>query len=226
MGDPGRLRKQYEGPRHPWQRERIDKERDIFKEYGLKNKREIYKAQSVLRVFATQAKRLTALRSTLNPQVKKEEEQLLTRLHKLGLLNAGASLEDVLSLSIRDILNRRLQTLVYRKNLARTAKQARQFIIHNHIFVNNHRMNVPSYLVPREEENLISYSPSSAIADKDHPERVQPKELKQEIIKKEEKKEEKPAEKKEEKKVKKEKPKKENVKRPKSKKEQLPAKNE
>lgn len=200
MGDPGRLRKQYEGPRHPWQRERIDNEEGLFKEYGLKNKREIYKAQSILRVFAAQAKRLTALRSTLNPQVKKEEEQLLTRLHKLGLLNAGASLEDVLGLSIRDILNRRLQTLVYRKNLARTAKQARQFIIHNHVFVNNHKMNVPSYLVPREEENLISYNPSSTIADEDHPERPQPKEQKQGIVKKEEKKEEK----KEKKKIKKE----------------------
>jgi small subunit ribosomal protein S4 len=206
MGDPGRLRKQFEGPRHPWQRERIYREKDIFKEFGLRNKKEIYKAQSVLRVFAAQAKRLTALRSTLNPQVKKEEEQLLTRLHKLGLLNAGASLEDVLSLTVRDVLNRRLQTLVFKKNLARTSLQARQFIIHNHIFINTHKMNVPSYLVLREEEHVITYNPSSSLAVEDHPERPQPKEVKIEL-KKEEKKEEKPKE------EIKEKPKKEHVKR-------------
>ncbi|MEK6835875.1 MAG: 30S ribosomal protein S4, partial [Nanoarchaeota archaeon] len=85
MGDPRKLRKKYQPPRHPWQGSRIEAEKVLTKEYGLKNKKEIWKAQSLLRKFAKEAKNLSTIK-TLHDQ--KLKEQLLTRLNKLNLLKA------------------------------------------------------------------------------------------------------------------------------------------
>ncbi len=168
MGDPRKLRKKYNTPSHPWQKARMDEESDLKREYGLKNKTEIWKMRSILTTSANQAKRLMTLRGE---QAEKEEEQLLSRLARLGLLSGGASLNDVLSLSVRDVLDRRLQTVVYKKGLARSVKQARQFITHNHILVEGKTLGVPSYIVPVSEEASITFVEASALQSPDHPER-------------------------------------------------------
>jgi small subunit ribosomal protein S4 len=168
MGDPRRVRSKFEGPRHPWQKERIEQEKTLIKEYGLRTKSEIWKNDSKLKNFAAQAKRLVALTSA---QAKKEKVQLLQRLNKLGLLGKDASLEDVLGLTVKDILERRLQTVVCRKGLAKSMKQARQFISHGHITIKGRKQTAPSYLVPIEEEPSLEFVKSSALSDAEHPER-------------------------------------------------------
>jgi len=169
MGDPRRIRKKYSGPTHPWQKARLDQERVLRKEYSLKNKKELYQAESKLKEFANQAKKLTALRTT---QAERETKQLLDRLARLGILAQGARLDDVLSLTTRDILERRLQTIVCKKGFARTPTQARQFITHNHITVAGKTMTAPGYLVPIKDENSIAFVTSSSLAKADHPERA------------------------------------------------------
>lgn len=169
MGDPRRIRKKYSGPTHPWQKARLDEERILKKEYSLKNKKELYKAESTLKGFATQAKKLTALRTA---QAERETKQLLDRLARLGILAQGAKLDDVLHLKTRDILERRLQTIVYKKGFARTPKQARQFISHNHITVAGKTITAPGYLVPAKDENAIEFVTGSTLANADHPERA------------------------------------------------------
>ena len=178
MGDPRKQRKKYKGPNHPWQRKRIEEERIIKKEYGLKNKKEIWKASSILRRSNIQAKKLISEKNKGNPQAEIEEKQLIGRLYKLGLLNEDAKLDDVLSLELKDILNRRLQTFVYKKGLCLTPKQARQFIVHGCIFVNGRKISVPSYLVGREEELTITFNPNSSLASDEHPERAKKLEIK------------------------------------------------
>lgn len=169
MGDPRRIRKKYRTPNHPWERSRIEEETALVKEYGLKNKREVWKMRSVLKNYTMQAKRLIAAQGT---QAEKEKAQLLARLQKYGLFQAGSSFDSVLNLQLRDILERRLQTQVYKKNLARSMSQSRQFIIHQHIMINSQKVTMPSYLVPIMEEHAISFSPRSTLSDKEHPERV------------------------------------------------------
>lgn len=169
MGSPKQIRRKYEGPRHPWQRKRIETEREILKGYGLANKAEIWKMTSLLKGFTGQAKRLFAVKTM---QGELEKRQLFQRLEKVGLLKPGSALDDILGLTIEDILNRRLQTLVYKKGLARTIKQARQFIIHNHIICGGQLVTVPSYLVPVGDEATVSFLLSSTLAKEDHPERV------------------------------------------------------
>lgn len=169
MGHPKKSRKKYSGPTHPWQAERLEKEAVLTKEYGLKNKKELWKMGFVLRNFKKQAKSLISRR---DEQSKTEKNLLLQKLYKLGLLESGAKIEEVLDLDIRNILNRRLQTLVFKKNLARSINQARQFVVHEHIFVADKKIDVPAYLVKRNEEDKITFDPLSSFASLDHPERI------------------------------------------------------
>ena len=168
MGSPKKQRKKFSKPSHPWQKERILAEHELVKEYGLNRKYEIWKMNSVLKNLTRQAKNLIA---TKKPQAEKEAKQLLTKLHSLGLINKDAQIEDVLSLSLKDVMERRLQTLVYRKNLASSARQARQFIVHAHIALGEKTVTAPSYLVPVEEEANIGFSQGSVLLNADHPQR-------------------------------------------------------
>lgn len=152
MGDPRRLRKKFSKPGHPWQRERIASEKDILKAYGLRRKYEIWKVDSLLKKFLNRAKTIIGER-TMQSDV--EKKQLLDRLHLLGLLKRGSKVEDVLNLTLKDILERRLQTLVCRKQMARTMLQARAFITHEHVAIGAKKITTPSYLVSTEEEPQI-----------------------------------------------------------------------
>ena len=169
MGDPRKQRKKYSPPSHPWQAERIKEETELLKEYGLKNKTEVWKANSTLKNFKSQAKQLI---TRTDEQAAKEEQLFREKLAKLNILAAGAKIEDILDLKINDVLERRLQTQVMRKGLAKTAKQARQMIVHGHIFINNNKVDVPSYMVTAEEEHQITYNANSPFADEEHPERI------------------------------------------------------
>ncbi|ADD09204.1 30S ribosomal protein S4 [Candidatus Aciduliprofundum boonei] len=174
MGDPRFNRKKYETPKHPWEADRIKEEWELQKKYGLKNKREIWKAKSLLRNFRGQARQLQAKLRYGNPQAEKEQKLLFDKLIRLGILNeANATLDAVLSLTVEDILRRRLQTIVYLKGLARTPKQARQFIVHGHIAIGDRKVTIPSYLVRKEEEDLVDYYKYSPLADEMHPMRPQ-----------------------------------------------------
>ena len=176
MGDPKKLRKKYETPRHPWQASRILSEKPLIKEYGLKNKKEIWKAQSLLRKFTNQAKLLSTIKTE---HQKREKEQLINRLVKLGLLKQGQDREDVLDLNVKNILDRRLQTFVIKKGLAKTANQARQFITHGHIAVKGQKINIPGYLVNKDEEDFITFSEKSKLNNAEHAERIKVKEVKE-----------------------------------------------
>lgn len=173
MGDPRRPRKKYDTPLHPWRREKIDSEKIILKEYGLKNKKELWKMESRLRGFFRQAKNIISTKD--HPQSKKELDALLKKLSRYSLLTSDAKAEDILSINLKNILDRRLQTQVYRQGLARSISQARQFVVHGHIFIGERKLSVPSYLVSRDEENKIRFDTLSSLSNAEHPERMQAK---------------------------------------------------
>ena len=178
MGSIKKIRKKYETPMHPWKRERIESEKVYVNEFGLKNKKELWKMQSLLRGVTKQIKRLATLDTE---QSKKEQTQLLKRLASLGLVGNDAKMSDALTLTTKDILSRRLQTILFKKNLARTVKQARQLIIHGHVTVRGNKLTVPSYIVKKDEEGKIGFKPGSPLSKEDHPER--PKETKENELK-------------------------------------------
>ena len=161
MGDPGKLRRKYTRPLKLWHKERIEEEKALLREYGLKNKEEVWRANSILKKYSHEAKRLIVLRTE---QGTKEKDQLLRKLKSLSLIPAEGDLNSVLSLKLKDILERRLQTLIYKKNLANSVKQARQLIVHRHVTIAGKSVNTPSYLVKRSEEDHLSYREVSPFA--------------------------------------------------------------
>lgn len=209
MGDPKRQRKKYVTPMHPWFGPRILEEKVLLKDYGLKNKKEIWKMASILRRFKVQAKSLTARE---DEQSAKETNLLISKLNRLKLVSGKAKMETVLGLTLKDILDRRLQTIVYNRGLAKSVKQARQFIVHGHIFVGDKKVSVPSYLVLADEEDKVTFDADSTLSNPEHPERFakkKPVDVKTQLtLDKKEEKVEKKEEKKEGTKEKKAKPKK------------------
>jgi len=169
MGDPRRRRKKYSKPAHPWQKERIEEEKLLSNEYGLKNKQELWRVGSLLRNFKKQAKTLV---TSTKKQSEIEKDLLLKRLNSLGLLGKDAKIEEVLSIELKDVLERRLQTIVYRKKLSNSVGQARQFIVHRHIAVGDKVISVPSYMVTVDEEAKVTFRGTSTLAKDDHPERA------------------------------------------------------
>lgn len=171
MGKPKFSRKKYDTPSHPWQEQRIHSENELVRKYGLKNKREIWKAETALRKYRGQARELLAKVGADDPQEKKEVNQLLTYLTRYNILPLNSTLDDVLALETEAILARRLQTLTYLKGFANTPKQARQLIVQGHVAIGENRITIPSYRISKKEENDIGYAPDSPLNDLSHPAR-------------------------------------------------------
>ena len=123
MGDPKKAKKRYFTPAHPWNKVAIEEEGKLKKDYGLKNKKEIYIASSFLKKY-------------------------------------------------KDIIDRRLQSIVCKKGLAKTMNQARQFIVHRHIAIGDKEITSPAYILPLEEESKMVFRSTSTLSAEDHPERM------------------------------------------------------
>ena len=177
MGDPKFPRRSFDTPSHPWQGERIKEEAILVKQYGLKSKRELWKAKTILRNLRKQSRDLQARLRTGEHQAKMETENLLRKCARIGLLPMeGTRLDDVLGLSDIALLERRLQTVVYNKGLASTVGQARQFIVHGHVCIDDQKVTIPGYIVTREDEEKIVLNPLSPVAEEMHPLRQAQKE--------------------------------------------------
>jgi len=166
MGDPKKQRKKYETPRFRWRKDILQEELKLLGQYGLRNKHELWRHKTMLSKTRGIARSLIG--KTPEERAKMENE-LLARLKKLGVLDETAVLDNVLDLSIEDLLERRLQTIVFRKGLTRTIFQSRQLITHGHVNIGNRRVTVPSYIVSKEEENQAVYSPQSTLVNEAHP---------------------------------------------------------
>ncbi len=153
MGDPKKARKQYSRPRSPWRADQLAQELYLLGTYGLRNKRELWKAQTHLSSVRKQARTLLAA----TEQVRlREEKKLLDSLRRRGLVSEGATLDDILSLTVEDALSRRLQTMVFKKGMALSPLHSRQLIVHGHVAIGKRIITIPGYEVGHEEEGGIS----------------------------------------------------------------------
>lgn len=146
MGDPRRKHKKYSKPKKKFELARMKEEKALIQKYGLKNKKELWKAEFKVDKIRRQAKALIS-----KPQ---QTEQLVSKLKILGF-KVGA-IDDILALTKENLLERRLQTVLVRKGFAKTSKEARQLVVHKHVFVNKNIVNIPSFIVPIAFEERIS----------------------------------------------------------------------
>jgi small subunit ribosomal protein S4 len=146
-----RIRKKFKKPRSPWSITKIKDERKLLNEYGLRRKKEMLIAQEILRNYRQRARVLIAEKD------KEKEKILIEKMARIGLLTKKEStLDDILALNITNVLDRRLQTIVFRRGIATSPLHARQLIVHGHVIVAGRRTKFPSYIVPVEEERKIS----------------------------------------------------------------------
>ncbi len=160
MGHPKLSKKKYSKPKKPYDKERIDNEKKIMREFGLKRKKELWKAESILRNIRRRARNLQA-----KPNEKTEKE-LVEKAVSMGLIEPNEKLESILDITINDVLNRRLQTIVYKKGFASTVREARQRIVHKHVILENKKIKWPGFLVDVENEANLSLDPKVKGDDK------------------------------------------------------------
>ncbi len=152
MGDVKRQRKKYQTVKFAWSKSDLDAELKLLGEYGLRNKRELRHHRLVLTKYRTLARKLLAM--TLEERLVLEK-QILNKLTSLKIIPENSNLDNFLDLSINKLLERRLQTLVFRRGLSRTPQQARQLITHGHITIRGKKVTSPGYMVSADEERDI-----------------------------------------------------------------------
>ena len=158
MGDPKTSRKAWKKPKRPLNYDLKMDELKTLGTFGLKTKQELWKTQTELSRVRLQARSLLALRQE---DRKRKEPILMQSLSKIGLVDQGSTLDDVLNLQVNDLLGRRLQTIAQRKLFFKTPYQARQAIVHGHVMIGDSVVTIPSYIVKIEEETSIHLIPES-----------------------------------------------------------------
>ena len=140
----------------------------MVRKYGLKTMRELWRAESILRRYRRVARKLLG---SHGPVRERQEKEVLAALHRRGILKEGATLDDLLSLTIENLMERRLQTQTVRRGLAKSMTQARQLIVHGHVALGGRKVRVPSLLVEQGQEESLAYSPASPLTNDLHPAR-------------------------------------------------------
>ena len=159
MGDPKTPRRIWKKPKRPLNYNLMMDELKTLGTFGLKTKRELWKARTNLSKLRHQARSLLALRQEIR---KEKEPVLINSLSKIGLVDKNSTLDAVLNLQVTDLLSRRLQTIVQKKLYFKTPYHARQAIVHGHIMIGDRIITIPSYVVKIDEEPKIHLIPESS----------------------------------------------------------------
>merc|ERR1712094_167027 len=164
--------KTFRKPKRPFEKERLDGEMKVVGEYGLKNKREVWRVQYALAKIRTAARVLLTLDEKDETRIF-QGEAMLRRMQRLGLLtDAERKLDYILGLTTSKIMERRLQTKVFKHGLAKSVHHARVLIRQRHIRVGKQIVNVPSFLVRVESEKHIDFALTSPFSQGGRPGRV------------------------------------------------------
>ena len=158
MGDPKTPRRIWKKPKRPLNYDLLMDELKTIGTFGLKTKRELWKARTELSRVRHQARSLLALGQDMR---ERKEPILMNSLSKIGLVDKNSTLDDVLNLQVPDLLSRRLQTFVHQKLYFKTPYQARQAVVHGHVMIGDRVVTIPSYKVKVEEESNIHLTPES-----------------------------------------------------------------
>ncbi len=168
MGDPRKQKKKYVAPKKPYDSDRFEQELQLIGSYGLRNKRELWRHRTDLSLYRRQARNLLALPAEERATMEKE---LIDKLIRLGMLK-DASLDHVLDLTLEDVLERRLQTIVFRKGFSCSMYHARQLVTHGHIAIDGAKVTTPRRVISSAEEDRVGYANKSPLNDESHPARL------------------------------------------------------
>ena len=155
LGDPKKSRRKFSRPRKPWSAAVLEESGRLAGLHGLRNKKELWKVASIAERYKRIARKLL---TSSKREIEREQEAVVKKLRRMGVLGSKATLDDVLDLKTSHFLERRLQTIVWRKGLATTPYMARQLVVHGKVRVGGRRIRQPGFLVSIEEEDSIECS--------------------------------------------------------------------
>ena len=165
MGDPKKKHKRYTTPKRPYDIANLEEELKLIGAYSLRNKRELWSHRTELSTMRRRARQLLSM----DPVAREDaEKEMIRKLSGMGLVSERADLDDILELSVQDLMERRLQTFIFRRGMAKSLHQARQLITHGHIAISGRKVKAPSYMVTVEDEANLDYAESSPLAAKTH----------------------------------------------------------
>merc|ERR1711898_61889 len=145
-------------PRRPFEKERLDAELKLIGQYGLKNKKEIWRVRLALAKIRSTARTLLT-KDEKDPVRIFEGQALMRRMIRYGILDEDKQrLDYVLALNLENFMEHRLQTLVFKRGLAKSIHHARVLIRQRHIRVGRQIVNVPSFVVRVESQKHIDHS--------------------------------------------------------------------
>jgi len=148
-------------PRKPFDKDRLLNELKVLGAYALRNKREAWRVQLTLAKLRKAARELLTLQED-DPRRTFEGDALIRRIVKLGLLRENErKLDYVLGLTLAQFMERRLQTQVAQRNLAKSLHHARILIRQRHISVGKQLVDIPSFMVRVSSEQHIQFAPTS-----------------------------------------------------------------
>merc|ERR1719352_1867836 len=148
-------------PRRAYDKERLDKELQMIGTYGLKTNREIWRVGLILSKVRAVARRLLTLEER-DPERIFQGQALMRRMIRYGILDEDKQrLDYVLELKVENVMERRLQTLVFKRGLAKSIHHARVLIRQRHIRVGRQIVNVPSFMVRVESQPHIEFATNS-----------------------------------------------------------------
>jgi small subunit ribosomal protein S4 len=166
LGDPKKKHKLYTTPKRPYDTANLEEELRLIGVYGLRNKKELWRHRTELSTIRRRAREMLSMGEEERQHIQAE---VIGRLHELGLVSDRADIDDVLTLNIQDLMERRLQTVVFRKRMAKSLYQSRQLITHGHIAIEGQKVKAPSYMVTIDDEENLKYAQSSPFFSKTHP---------------------------------------------------------
>ncbi|PWN50067.1 putative IMP3-component of the U3 small nucleolar ribonucleo protein [Violaceomyces palustris] len=146
-----------------WKQDDNLREIKIMRRYHIQGRDDYRKYNTLVGRLRHLALRLSTLPAS-DPFRAKHEQELLSKLYDMGLLNTGAKMSDIMNtLNVSAFCRRRLPVVMVRLKMSETVGQAVKYVEQGHVRVGPDTITDPAFMVTRNMEDFVSWLDTSKI---------------------------------------------------------------